>query len=189
MSASVTSGMDVDEFVAGAIVQPEASHHELAKGAVVARSPERSRQAVTKAEIASKLIVAIRAKRLSCDVSIDPMVARVADVIAYAPDIVIRCGRRLDDDDLVVTDPVVVVEVLSPATRRIDGTRKFVACLRLSSLRHCVTVDAERRVVVHHARDASGTITSRIGHEDRIDLDPPGITLECFFPAAGPGTT
>jgi hypothetical protein len=42
-------------------------------------------------------------------------------------------------------------------------------------------VRTEDRTIIHHERDAAGTITTRITRESSIRLSPPGIELSGAF--------
>ena len=44
----------------------------------------------------------------------------------YEPDAVVNCGPPIPDDAVAATNPVIVVEVLSPGTRGIDTGAKLV---------------------------------------------------------------
>ncbi|MBV8589493.1 MAG: Uma2 family endonuclease [Acetobacteraceae bacterium] len=52
----------------------------------------------------------------------------------YEPDVMVRCGAPLQA--VKVTDPVIVVEVLSPSTRARDSGAKLADYFRLTSMRH-----------------------------------------------------
>jgi Uma2 family endonuclease len=74
-------------------------------------------------------------------------------------------------------NPVVVVEVLSPSTRRIDTFVKVAGYFRLPSVAHYLIVDPQQPLILHHARATSETILTRIVREGIIQLDPPGLEL------------
>lgn len=80
------------------------------------------------------------------------------------PDAMVICGRtefqtgRTD----VVTNPVVIVEVLSPSTREHDRIEKFALYKNIESLREYVTVDSERVVVSILRREPDGKWTIEI---------------------------
>ena len=59
------------------------------------------------------------------------------------------------DDAIAITDPIIVVEVLSPSTAAIDHGRKLSGYFSLKSVEHYLILDPERRVVIHHKRGAS----------------------------------
>ena len=71
---------------------------------------------------------------------------------------------------MVFSNPVVVVEVLSPGTKTIDTTRKLEGYFKLPSVRHYLIVDPEAHMVVHHARDETGAIATSVLDRGEIDL-------------------
>jgi Uma2 family endonuclease len=173
--------MTSEQFIAWAMEQPETEHYELYHGEVVAMAPEREAHAYTKSLIGRRLGNAIEEQGLSCTVYVDDFAVRVDPDTTFEPDVVVRCGERPDPAALWIEDPVIVVEVLSRSTQAIDKTEKLAGYMRLPSVRHYLIVDVRRRTVVHHARDAAGTITSSILGDAAIRLDPPGLVLENFF--------
>ena len=93
------------------------------------------------------------------------------------PAAVVNCGPRLPPDATAATNPVVVVEVLSPSTQSIDTSDKLADYFRLPSVAHYLIVRSRRREVVHHRRDGDA-IATRVVHVGRIALDPPGIAID-----------
>jgi Uma2 family endonuclease len=84
-----------------------------------------------------------------------------------------------------LSDPVIIVEVLSPSTSASDVGAKLAGYFPRPSLRHYLIARTENRTIAHHARGEKGIILTRIVHDDPIVLDPPGITLtDCFSPGA-----
>jgi Uma2 family endonuclease len=65
----------------------------------------------------------------------------------YYPDAMVVCGAT-DPDAVFLDNPVVIVEVLSPSTRRIDEGEKKAGYLTIPSLGAYVLVDSERPGVV-----------------------------------------
>lgn len=98
-----------------------------------------------------------------------------------------RCGPRLDDDAVAFSDPVVVVEVLSPSTRARDAGAKIEEDVRVASVRHCLLLGTDRRSAIHHLPGKDGAIATAIVTEGDRRLDPPGITLslDAAFADAG----
>lgn len=80
------------------------------------------------------------------------------DAAAY-PDAMIVCGRQeiADDDPHAVTNPTVIVEVLSPSTESWDRTGKFANATRIAALRHYLLVAQDEVRVEHLARNADGS--------------------------------
>ncbi len=69
----------------------------------------------------------------------------------YYPDIMIACGRAAQVD-LMVEEPLLVVEVTSPSTRGTDRREKLVAYQQLPSLTAYLIVDQRRRHVLAYLR-------------------------------------
>jgi Uma2 family endonuclease len=95
----------------------------------------------------------------------------------HEPDAVLRCGARLPDDAVVVPDPLVIVEVLSPSTSATDRAWKLQEYFRLPSLRHYLIIWADQQQIVHHRCGISGEIETQIVKTGDMTLDPPGITV------------
>ena len=94
----------------------------------------------------------------------------------------LRAGRHrqlrppLSDDAIAASNPVIVVEILSPSTEHIDLADKLADYFRLASVQHYLIVQVLRREVIHHRRSGEGII-SRVINIGDIVLDPPGITI------------
>lgn len=181
MADALPKGMTVDEFIPWAMARPETEHYELIAGEVVAMAPERSGHALAKGRIYRRLAEMIEAAGLPCTVYPDGMAVRVDDHTSYEPDVMVRCGDPLPDDAVVAMDPLIVVEVRSPSTASLDAGIKLAEYFRIPSLRHYLMLDVRRRVIVHHERGADGDIATRIVHDGRLRLDPPGIELTDIF--------
>ena len=90
-----------------------------------------------------------------------------------------RRGDPLDRDAVTVADPLLIVEVLSPATRAVDLGGKLDGYFRLASVRHYLIVKVATRSVIHHWRADGGDLrTAPVASDASLHLDPPGLTLE-----------
>jgi Uma2 family endonuclease len=83
----------------------------------------------------------------------------------------------LPDEAVEVPNPIIVVEVASPSTRRLDTSLKLGGYFSLPSVHHYLIVDPEGPPVVHHGRRPDGTILTSIVREGPFTLSPPGIEL------------
>jgi Uma2 family endonuclease len=167
--------MTVDEFLSWAEGRP--GRYELLRGEVVSMSPETVGHLEAKAAVYDALRAAIRTAGLDCHALPDGATVRVDSVTAYEPDAIVYCGAKLPPSAVEIPSPVVVVEVLSPSTQRIDTTLKLADYFRVPSIMHYLVVDPAQRSLVHHARNAGDTITTRVVIEGSITLAPPGIVL------------
>jgi Uma2 family endonuclease len=175
--------MTADEFLLWA--EGKEGRWELHDGVPVMMSPERLVHIRTKARAQSALEDAVRRAKLPCEVFADGVSVRIDAKVIFEPDATVVCGRRLSDDTIVVSDPVIVVEVLSPATAAVDHGRKLGGYFSLPSVHHYLILDPERRVAIHHKRGQGETIETRVLTNGVARLDPPGfeVAVEALFPA------
>ena len=106
---------------------------------------------------------------------------------------VVRTGRvsrlrpyAFPTSAIVIDNPIIVVEVLSPSTAAIDHGRKLSGYFSLPSVQHYLILDPERRVVIHHKRGVGDAIETRVLTDGAARLDPPGfeVAVEALFPLA-----
>jgi Uma2 family endonuclease len=90
----------------------------------------------------------------------------------------VRCGAPAPRDARETSDPVIVVEVLSPSNTAIDMSRKLDAYMRHPTVRHYLMIDVDRRIIVRHAKGQDGRIATALLRDGSLTLDPPGLTVE-----------
>jgi Uma2 family endonuclease len=156
--------------------QPE-ERNKLDNGVVVAMAPERVNHARAKGQAWLMLRTAIAGRGLACEALPDGMAVRVDDRTVYEPDAFVRCVPPAPGDATEVTDPVVVVEEVSPLSRGIDRGVKLARYFSLPSVRHYLIFDTKRRVVIHHRRDDTGGLVVRVADDGPLALDPPGLEI------------
>lgn len=178
VTAAPGTRMTADEFLAWARDRPEGEGYELVGGEVIAMAPERAGHNEGKLEVAVALREAIRRQGLPCWIYLDRMAVRVDGDTVYEPDVLVRCGERLDPDAVEVVDPVILVEVISPGTHKVDTHLKLADYFRIPSLRHYLIVNTKRRSVVHHERGEDGEVRTRIVATGTLELAPPGLALD-----------
>jgi len=175
MTAAPKTRMSVNDYLAWAQANP--GRYELSNGEVIAMSPEGAGHAAVKFAVQVALLAAIRARGVPCHMLPDGMTVRIDEMTAYEPDALIYCGAKLASSAVEVPEPIVVVEVLSPSTRRIDASAKLAGYFRLPSVAHYLIVDPAKPLVVHHARGSGETILTRVVTQGTITLDPPGLSV------------
>lgn len=97
------------------------------------------------------------------------------------PDVTVICGalERSPDDANSVTNPTVIVEVLSDTTEAFDRGDKFAYYRALSSLRAYVLVSQKRPLLEVFARDGEGHwVLTVAGPGERLELAAIGCTLD-----------
>jgi Uma2 family endonuclease len=126
-----------------------------------------------------------------CRTFISDMKLRVEAADAfYYPDVMVCCSSADTADPLVKRDPVLVVEVLSPATAAYDRGDKFAAYRKLPGLREYLLVDTEsRRCDLYRKGDGGLWVLHpfEAGQALRLEsvaLDLPAAQLWAEVPAA-----
>jgi Uma2 family endonuclease len=177
MTALPQHKMTADEYLAWAEGRP--GRFELFAGVVYAMTPERAEHAKVKFGVQTTLFSGIKRAGLPCHMLPEGMTVRVDDDTAHEPDALVYCGEELPGSAIEVPNPVIVVEVLSPSTRRIDASAKLAGYFRVRSVQHylILIVDPDRRLIIHHARGEADVIATRIVRDGRLRLDPPGIDV------------
>jgi Uma2 family endonuclease len=169
--------LSADEFIAWAAEQPS-GRFELADGVAVAMAPERVGHSLVKVDAMLALRTAIKARGLACEALPDGVSVRIDEQTVYEPDALVRCGPSTPRDATEASDPIIVVEVASPASRGVDAGVKLAGYFSLPSVRHYLIVDTDKRTVIHHRRDEEGSISVGILHGGPLTLDPPGLRIE-----------
>jgi Uma2 family endonuclease len=151
--------------------------YERVAGEPVAMSPERIEHVRIKNRVWAALDRAVRRAGLECEALGDGVTIEVDADTDYEPDAVVNCGPRLHPDATAATNPVIVVEVLSPSTQSVDSSEKLADYFRVPSIQHYLIVRARRQEIIHHWR-AGDQIVSNTVNIGSMQLDPPGITFD-----------
>lgn len=152
--------------------------YELVNGSPIAMAPERLGHARLKARVWRAFDQAIAERGLPCEALPDGVTVVVDEVTQYEPDTVVHCGPRDPDDDLAVSNPVIVVEILSPRTQGIDTGTKLIDYFRVPSICHYVILRTDRKAVIHHRRIGDNDVQTHIHQSGTIEFDPPGLALD-----------
>ncbi|NBB79724.1 MAG: Uma2 family endonuclease [Verrucomicrobia bacterium] len=133
--------ISVEEYIEGE--QVSEIRHEYIGGKVYAMSGGSEAHNMISLNLASALREHFRGQ--SCKVFMADMKLRLniaEDDIFYYPDLLVSCDPS-DDAKYYKTKPVVLVEVLSPSTERLDRREKFLSYQRLGSLEEYVLISQE----------------------------------------------
>jgi len=68
------------------------------------------------------------------------------------PDVVVRCDKS-EDDNLTITKPVLIIEVLSQSTREYDTGQKFTFYKKIPSLKYYILVEQDYRLITCYTRE------------------------------------
>jgi Uma2 family endonuclease len=168
--------MTRDEFLAWVEQQPS-GRFERIDGVVVAMAPERASHNRRKRVACNALQrAANKAGLTSCEAFADGMTVQVENS-DFEPDALLRCGPPLPGDASRVSDPLVLVEVLSPDSGTRDRATKLRAYFRLPSVQHYLIVWPDEPRIVRHSRTPDDQIATQVFMSGDISLDPPGVTV------------
>jgi Uma2 family endonuclease len=162
----------VDDFLAFEAEEPE--RYEFVDGVVRMMTGGSFAHSVIKSNVTNALNAALGEG--PCLALVDDLKVVTETAVMY-PDVVVVCRQLAPDDDRV-TDPAVVVEVLSPTTERHDRIAKWREYQRIGSLRHVVLVaQQERRIEVHARTERGWELMVVEPPEDAVALEGIGATL------------
>lgn len=148
---------------------------ERVDGRIVAMAPERGAHLVIKGAVYRALHRAVAAAGVTCQALPDGATVEAGDS-DYEPDATVNYGTPMADDAVVVPNPVIVVDVLSPGTQAVDTGRKLADYVLVPSIMHYLIVHPTRRSVIHHRRSGD-RIDTGIVIAGPIAMDPPGIGI------------
>jgi Uma2 family endonuclease len=182
MAKVLDRSMTSDAFIVWAMDQPE-GRFELFDGEIVRMQAERLSHARVKGNVYRALHAALVTGAIAGEALSDGMAVEIDERTVYEPDALLRCGPDLHPDTVKLTDPVIVVEVVSPSTHQRDAVMKRAGYFRLPSIRHYLIATIATRSVTHHRKDEQGRVQTRTLREGPLALDPPGLTVDivAFF--------
>ncbi|UJR86783.1 Uma2 family endonuclease [Sandaracinus amylolyticus] len=169
--------MTYDEYLA--LESRSDVKHEFVRGEVFAMAGGTPEHAALSAAVIAGLSVALRGK--PCRVYSSDLRVRVRETdLATYPDVAVVCGalETSPDDRHAVTNPVVLVEVLSESTEAHDRGAKFAHYRHLTTLQEYVLVaQTERRIEVYRRNERDRFELIEAGAGETIELASLGVTL------------
>ena len=101
----------------------------------------------------------------------------VADSFFY-PDVFVTCSESDHQTDRYMSQPRLIVEVLSESTEAYDRGAKFEKCRLFSTLAEYVLINPAKRKVESFRRDATGHwVLYEFGEDDVVDIASLELTL------------
>lgn len=127
--------------------------------------------------IATSILVALRAHLQSspCKVYMSDVKVKIKDTFFY-PDLLVSCVEN-KLSPYYETDPVIVVEVLSPSTEAKDRFYKRMIYQRLESLREYVLVEQDKIQIDVYRRVDDGWMLESYAISDTVAFESIGFTI------------
>jgi Uma2 family endonuclease len=182
MNVALRRAMTANEYLVWSDSQSERQRTELINGQIVTMPAERLLHTSVKTSAFLALRQAIRTAGLPCKALPDGPGVRIDDHTVYEPDTLVYCGGDPPPASMLIPNPVILVEVLSPTTSHHDTSAKLIGYFKLPSVAHYLVIDPDARTVTHHSRDGVSNLLST----GQLRLDPPGldVTIEDLLGAA-----
>ncbi len=142
-----------DDYLRWEAEQPE--RHEYLNGEVFAMAGAGDGHVT----VALNLAIALRQHLAGtpCRTYMSDMRLHVAEADGYFyPDLLVTCSAADRDSDLQKSEPILLVEVLSPSTAAYDRGAKFAAYRQLPNLREYLLVDIDSRSCDLYRRGEDG---------------------------------
>lgn len=171
MASAAEKLMSLDEFLAWEREQPD--RHEFDGFVITAMTGASLPHVVITMNIAFALRQALRGS--GCRPFAKDAKVLAGSAVRY-PDIAVSCRPYQETDD-VVPEPVLIVEVLSPTTERIDRGRKKFDYFGTPSVRQYAIVEQDERRVDLYTRTDLGWINQVVTGSAVLDLSSVGVEL------------
>jgi len=116
----------------------------------------------------------------ACQVFAESVKVQLADEAVLYPDVMVTCGKALAGDELAITDPKLIIEVLSPSTTGYDKREKFSLYRGLRSLREYALIDSVSREVEVFTQTPDGWLLTDQTGATELALS----SIDCRLPMA-----
>lgn len=120
------------------------------------------------------LALANHLKKKTCRPYVSDMKVKIGSKYFY-PDVLVDCSN-LTGDSYYTEQPIILVEVLSKSTRRMDETTKRMAYMQIPSLQEYILIEQDI-VDVEVIRRQTGWLSEHYFLGDELTLSSIGLTL------------
>jgi Uma2 family endonuclease len=176
MATKPKTNLTVEQYLEAYEGEP-AGRYELVDGNVITMAAETVRHVRAKGQAFSALREAVKKSGLPCEVFTDGVSVRTDKQTVREPDVSVQCSKPTDPDSMLIDEPIILVEVISPSSEFRDVHRKLVEYFSLPSVQHYLVVDQAKRLVFHNTRDPRGGVFTQFFYEGSIDMKPPGLSV------------
>jgi Uma2 family endonuclease len=174
MATRPKSNLTVEEYLQA--YRGARGRYELVEGEVVKMAAETAQHVRLKGRTFRALANAIEKMNLPCEAFQDGMSVKIAAKTAREPDVAVQCGI-VADESLILSSPLIVVEVVSPSSGKTDEFDKLADYFSVPSIMHYLIVWPKQGYCFHHKRIDDNKVLTIIVRSGLIEFDPPGITI------------
>jgi Uma2 family endonuclease len=163
--------MSLDEFLAWEHDQPK--RYEYAGGVITMMTGGSAAHVTIAMNLAFALRHALRGtgcRPFGSDMKV------IANHTVRYPDISVIC-RPVGDRDNYLSDPVVIIEVISPSTEREDRVRKKFDYFATPSIRQYAIIEQDERLIDLYTRTCEGWIDEIVEGDAALKLSSIGVEI------------
>lgn len=140
--------------------------HEFVEGEVFAKAGSSDNHNFIAGDIYAALLLHLRSS--ICQPFFGDIKVRVRQDVYYYPDVLVSCEQNPENSHFR-NNPILIIEVISKSTERIDRMEKVFAYQQLPSLREYAVIDQYRmEFQVHRRQENGGWITYFFNESDDI---------------------
>lgn len=181
MSVQAKQLISVEEYLA--MERESEEKHEYLDGGIYAMGGASVNHTIIVTNVVIDLGTQLRSR--DCTVHSSDLRVKVSPTGLYTyPDVVVVCGEHQFDDEMqdTLTNPTLIVEVLSETTKSYDRGDKFAHYRSLPSFMEYVLIAQDRPHLEHFLREPKRWILYEIdGMEHTIELP----SIDCILSLAG----
>ncbi len=150
--------------------------YEYFCGEVYAMAGTTMRHNIIAGEIFARLLAKLANSK--CQPFMSDVKVRANTETFYYPDVMVTC-EGIKQNSLVCENPILIIEVTSPSTEKIDRREKLALYLRMPSVQEYVIVDQHKMNVEIHRRQPDGQWITYFFNEsdDEIEFKSVGLIL------------
>ncbi len=175
MATRPKSNLTVEQYLEAYEGAP--GRYELVDGEVVKMAAETVLHVRLKGRVFRALADSIGRKSLKCEAFQDGISIKISKKTAREPDVSVQYREVLSDTSLLLTNPVIVVEVVSPSSTKTDEHEKLAEYFSIPSIMHYLVVWPKQRYCYHHKRIDDNKVLTTIVRSGSIEFDPPGFSI------------
>lgn len=166
--------LSVEDYLEGEKVSP--IRHEFVDGEVYAMAGGSDNHNRIVGEIVTTLSMHLRGSK--CEPFFGDIKVRVTSKVYYYPDVLVSCEEN-PDDPYFRNNPILIIEVTSPSTKKIDRREKLLFYQQMPSVQEYVVVDQHKmNVEVHRRQPNGGWITYYFNEKsDIVELASVDLTI------------
>ena len=141
------------------------------------QDPERYVHVRNKSRVERALEATVIRACLPYEVTADGLGVRINASEYFIPEVVVFPSGKIGANDRFAPAPVIVVEVLSPSTAKLDLTTKVAGYGSVPTICHYLVVDPDAGELLHYRRTGDVLVAPHGPTTGDLLLEPPGLVL------------